>query len=69
MMNVATHQKKKNEKRDKRKVCGGRKQATDFKKTACGPSAAVQGAARRKNGLYEGSAWSNWNPREVQQPF
>ena len=45
-----------------------RRQA-DFKEASCYPSAVVQGAARRKNGLCEGSAWGNWDPRESQQPF
>ena len=42
---------------------------TDFKKAPCCPSAVVQGAARRKNGLRKGSALGNWDPREDQQPF
>ena len=67
-MNVATHQKtEKNEKAVKRKAGVNRRQA-NFKEAACYPS-AVQGAARRKNGLCEGSARGNWNPREDQQPF
>ena len=33
------------------------------------PSAVVQGAAGRKNGLCEGSAQGNWHPRKDQQPF
>ena len=62
-MNVATHQeKKKNEKTVKRRQA-------DFKEAACYPSAVVQGAARRKNGLCGGSAQGNWDPREGQQPF
>ena len=53
-MNVADHQEKeKNEKTGKRKAGVERRQA-NFKKTACYPSAVVQGAARRKNGLCEG---------------
>ena len=67
-MNVATHQKEKNEKTVKRKVGAERRQA-NFKEAACYPSAVVQGAARRKNGLCEGSAQGDWNPREDQQPF
>ena len=68
-MNVATHQeKKKNEKTVKRKE-GVKRRQVDFKEAACYPSAGVQGAARRKNGLCEGSARGNWNPREGQQPF
>ena len=55
-MNVAAHQqKKKNEKTGKRKAGEERGQA-DFKEAACYLSAVVQGAARRKNGLCEGSA-------------
>ena len=46
-----------------------RRQATDFKEAACCPSAVVQRAALRKNGLCEGSARGNWDPREGQQPF
>ena len=65
-MNVATHQK--NEKMGKRKVGEERRQA-DFKEAACYPSAVVQGAARRKNGLCEGSARGNWDPWEDQQSF
>ena len=57
-MNVAAHQeKKKNEKTNtgKRKL-EERRQMTDFKEAWCCPSAVVQGAARQKNGLCEGSA-------------
>ena len=36
---------------------------------ACYPSAVVQGAARWKNGLCEGSARGNCDPWEGQQPF
>ena len=58
-MNVAAHQEKeKNEKTGKRKAGEERKQA-DFREAACYPSAVVQGAARRKNGLCEGSARGN----------
>ena len=53
----------------KRKEGEGRRQATDFKEAVCCPSAVVQGAARQKNGLCEGSALDNWDPREGQQPF
>ena len=68
-MNVAAHQEKeKNEKTGKRKAGLERRQA-NFKKAACYPSAGVQAAARRKNGLYEGSARGNWDPREGQQLF
>ena len=68
-MNVATHQEKeKNEKTGKRKAGVERRQA-DFKKATCYPSAVVQGAARQKNGLFEGSARGNWDLREGQQPF
>ena len=47
----------------------GRRRQANFKEAACCPSAVVQGAARRKNGLCEGSARGNWDPREGQQPF
>ena len=68
-MNVATHQEKeKNEITVKRKAGEKRRQA-DFKEAACYPSAIVQGAARRKNGLCEGIARGNWDPREDQQQF
>ena len=68
-MNVATHQEKeKNEKTSRRKAGVKRRQA-NFKEAACYPSAVVQGAARRKNGLCEKSAQGNWDPRENQQPF
>ena len=40
-----------------------------FEETVCCPSAIVQGAARRKNGLCRGSTRGNWDPREGQQPF
>ena len=68
-MNVAAHQEKeKNEKTGKRKAGEQRRQA-DFKEAACYPCAVVQGAARRKNGLCEGSIRGNWDPREGQQQF
>ena len=68
-MNVATHQEKdKNEKTVKRKA-GVKRRQDNFKEAACYPSAVVQGAARQKNGLCEGSAQGNWDPREGQQPF
>ena len=68
-MNVAAHQEKeKNEKTGKRNA-GVKRRQTNFKEAACYPSAVVHGAARRKNGLCEGSARGNWDPREGQQPF
>ena len=68
-MNVATHQEKeKNEKTVKRNAGVKRRQA-NFKEAACYPSAVVQRAARRKDGLCEGSVRGNWDPREGQQPF
>ena len=68
-MNVVTHQEKeKNEKTVKRKAGVKRKQA-DFKEAACYPCAVVQGTARQKNGLCEGSAQGNWDPRKRQQSF
>ena len=60
-MNATAHQEK-NDKTGKRK-------ATDFREAACCPSAVVQGATQRKNGLCERSARGNWDPREGQQPF
>ena len=66
-MNVAAHQEK-DEKTSKRKTGEERRQA-NFKEAACYPSTVVQGAARRKNGLCEGSGQSNWDPREGQRPF
>ena len=41
----------------------------DFKEAGCCPSAIVQGAARRKNGLCEGGTLGNCDFREGQQPF
>ena len=41
----------------------------DFREAACCPSAVVQGAARRNNGLCEWSIGGNWDPQEGQQPF
>ena len=67
-MNVAAHQKEKNEKTGKRKAGEKRRQA-ELKKAACYSSAVVQGAARQKNGLCEGSAQGNWDPQKGQQPF
>ena len=55
--------------RRRRRAREEKRQATDFKEDACCPSAVIQGAERRKNGLYEGSARGNWDPREGQQPF
>ena len=46
-----------------------RRRQANFKEAACYPSAVVQGAARRKNGLCEGSARGNWDPRQDQQSF
>ena len=57
-MNVTAHQEKKNEKTGKRKAGVERRQA-NFKEAVCYPSAVVQGAARRKNDLCEGSARGN----------
>ena len=68
-MNVAAQQdKEKNEKTGKRKA-GVERRQTNFKEAACYLSTVVQGVARRKNGLCEGSARGNWDPREGQQPF
>ena len=63
-MNIAAYwEKEKNEKTGKRKAGEERRQA-DFKEAVCYPSAVVQRAARRKNGLCEGSTRGNWDPRE-----
>ena len=62
-MNVAAYQKEKNEKTGKTKAGEERRQA-DFKETACYLSAVVQGAARRKNGLCDGSDRGNLRPSE-----
>ena len=67
-MNVAAHQKEKNEKTGKRKAGEERRQA-DFKEAACYPSAGVQGVEQQKNSLCEGSAWGSWDPQKGQQPF
>ena len=68
-MNVAAYQEKeKNEKMGKRKAGVERRQA-NFTEAACYPSVIFQEAARRKNGLYEGSVWGNLDPRENQQQF
>ena len=69
-MNVATHQEKdNNERTGKGEVGEERKQTTEFKETACCPSTVVHGGCTAKNSLCEGSAQSNWVPREGQQPF
>ena len=71
-MNVAAHQEKeKNEetRTGKREAGEERIQATDFKEAACCPSAVVQEAARRINGLRKESARGNWDPREGQKLF
>ena len=58
-MNVAAQDKEKHEKTGKRKAREERSQATDIKVAVCCPSAIVQGAARRKNGLCEEGARDN----------
>ena len=68
-MNVVAHQEKeKNEETGKRNA-GVEGRQTNFKEAACYPSVVVQGAARRKDGLCEGSARDNWDTREGQQSF
>ena len=64
-MNVTACQEEKTGKRDAEE----RKQSTDFKEAACCPSAVVQRAARRKNGLYKRKNRGNWNPRKGQHPY
>ena len=68
-MSVAAYQEKKDEKLGKREAGEERRQETDFKETACCPSAVVQRTARRKTVNVGGSARANWDPREGQQPF
>ena len=66
-MNVATHQEKeKNEKTAKGKAGEDR---PILKRLRAALLRSFKGAARRKNGLCEGSAQGNWDPREDQQPF
>ena len=68
-MNVAAHQEKeKNEKTRKRKA-GEERRQTDFKETACYPSAVVQGAARRKNALCEGRPGVNETLEKANSHF
>ena len=68
-MNVAAHQDKEKNGKTGKKKAGEERRHGDFKEAACYPSAVVHGAARRKNGLCEGSARGNWDPQEDQQPF
>ena len=68
-MNVAAHQEKEKSEKTGKREAGEEKRQADFKEAACYSSAIVQGAARRKNGLCEGNARGNWDPREGQQPF
>ena len=68
-MNVATHQEKEENEKTVKKKAGVKRRQANFKDAACYSSAVVQGAARQKNGLCEGSAQGNWDPREGQQPF
>ena len=70
-MNIATHQEKeKNDKTGKRKEGKDRPILKRLSATLLRLfKGVVQGAARRKNGLCEGSARGNWDPREGQQSF
>ena len=68
-MNVAAHQEKEKNKKTGKKKTGVERRQANFKKAACCPSAVVQRAAWRKNGLCEGSTRGNWDPRKDQQPF
>ena len=69
-MNISAHQKKeKNQKTGKRKAGEERKQVTDFKEAVCSPSAIVQGAARRKNGLCKGNSRGNWTLGKTNSHF
>ena len=63
-MNIVAHQEK--EKNEETKM--GREE-TDFKEAACCPSVVIRGAEQRKNGLCKGSARSDWDSQEGQQPF
>ena len=67
-MNVAAHQKKEKNKKTGKRKAEERRQA-DFKEAAWYSFAVVQGAARQKNDLCEGSARGNWDPWEGQQAF
>ena len=58
-MNVATHQEREKDEKTGKKKAGVERRQANFKEVACYPSAVVQGATRRKNGLCEGSAWGN----------
>ena len=68
-MKVAAHQNNEKNEKTGKKNAGVERRQTNFKEAACYPSAVVQGAARRKNGLCEGSARGNWDTRESQQSF
>ena len=68
-MNVATHQEKEKNEETRKRNAGVERRQTNFKEAACYPSAVVQGAARQKNALCEGSVRGNWDPRESQQSF
>ena len=64
-MNVATHQEK-NEKTFKRKAGEDRQILKRLHATLL---RSFRGLQQQKNGLCEGSAQGNWDPREGQQPF
>ena len=69
-MNVVAHQEKeKNEKTNKRKAGKERRQETESEEAACCPSCDRSEGRKAKNGLCEGSARGNWDPRQNQQPF
>ena len=69
-MYVAAHQEKeKNEETGKGEIGEERKQSADFKEAACCFSAVVQRAARRKNGLCEGSARVTGTLRKANSHF
>ena len=69
MINVAANQEKENNEQTGKRKTGEERRQADFKEAACYPSAVVQGAARRKNGLFERSARRNWDTREGQLRF
>ena len=55
--------------RRRRRAGEWRRLATNYKEAACCSLAAVQGAARQKNGLCKGSDRGNWGPRRANSHF
>ena len=58
-MNVTAHQEKEKNKETGKRKEGVERRPANFKEAVCYPSAVIQGAARQKNGLCEGSAQGN----------